>query len=234
MFPDRAEAGRVLGAQIAALVAGPAVVAAIPRGGVAVAAPIAERLGVPLTVVYARKLCVPLAPEFAVGAVDEDGHPLVDLEAVEALGLDARDLAAAQGRAAREIGRQMARYRMPPLARVIRPGMDVVLVDDGLATGLTMRAAAAFVRRHGAERVIVAVPCASGPAADWFRDDADRLVCPIVDEAFVSVAQYYDDFAPLGDDAVVKLLEGFRDPPERAPDLAAPSAGGRVPKGEPW
>jgi len=225
MFPDRREAGRALAGQIAALVSGRAVVAGIPRGGVVVAAPIAERLGAPLTAVLARKLCVPLAPEFAVGAVDEDGHALIDAEAVAALGIEARDLTAAQGRAAREIGRQMARYGAPHLGALVGPDTDVVLVDDGLATGLTMRAALAFVRRHGAKRAIVAAPCASGPAADYFRLHADRFFCPIVDESFLAVGKYYEDFGAVDDDAVVKLLEEGRraaHPPEYVTSPGSP------------
>lgn len=210
MFPDRAEAGRLLGAEIAAFVTGPAVVAGIPRGGVLVAAPIAERLHAPLTVIHARKLCVPLAPEFAVGAVDEDGHLVIDVEAVGTLRVDGRELAVAQERAVREIERQRAVFPAPALPPLLAAA-EVVLVDDGLATGLTMKAALGFVRRRGARRVIVAAPCASGAAADWFREAADGFVCPIVDEGFVAVARYYQDFSPVSEDAVRHaLVEGRR------------------------
>jgi putative phosphoribosyl transferase len=205
MFHDRTAAGRSLAIELAGIVSGPSVVAAVPRGGVAVALPIAEELGAPLTVVHVRKLTAPLAPEYAVGAMDEDGHPIVAAAAAAALGLGPAEIAEAQARAARKIGQSMARYRARPLAPLLR-GVTVVLVDDGLATGLTMQAALAYSRRHGAGRVVVAAPCASGPAAERLQRDADHFVCPIVDEGFAAVSEYYADFTPVTDDAVATML----------------------------
>jgi predicted phosphoribosyltransferase len=100
----------------------------------------------------------------------------------------------------------MELYRVPPLAHYL-PGSSVVLVDDGLATGLTMQAAVAYARRHGVTDLTVAVPCAAAPAAERFRRDADRFVSLTVDENFVAVGQYYVDFSPVGDDEVVAMLE---------------------------
>jgi putative phosphoribosyl transferase len=196
----------LLAAELRRLVSGPAVVAAIPRGGVSVAVPIVERLAVPLTVVYARKLTAPLAPELAFGAIDEDGHAIVDAATASMLGLAPEDVEAAKKRVAAEIERRMKLYRVPPLGRYL-PGATVVLVDDGLATGLTMRAAVAYARRHSAREVIVAVPCASARAVDEFGHQADRLVALIVDEAFLAVGAYYVDFSPVSDQAVLAILE---------------------------
>jgi predicted phosphoribosyltransferase len=215
-FRDRAAAGRLLADALVPLVKPPCVVAAIPRGGVAVALPIVERLAVPLTVVYARKLTAPVAPELAFGALDEDGQMIVEDSIVAMLALSARDVESAQTRVAAEIARRMALYRVPPLARFL-PGAGVVLVDDGLATGLTMRAALAYARRHGAREVTVTVPCASARAADRFRGEADCVVSLVTDEDFMAVGAYYEDFSPVPDADVVALLERAQRVPTPAP-----------------
>jgi predicted phosphoribosyltransferase len=205
MFRDRSDAGRKLAAALAPVVRAPAVVAGIPRGGVAVALPIVERLRVPLTVVYARKLTSELAPELAVGALDEDGEVIVDPRTVAVLGIDTAELGAAKARVAAEIRRRMDLYRVPPLSRYL-PGAAVVLVDDGLATGLTMRAALAYARRRGAREVTVAVACASEEAAERFRREADRFVSLVVDPHFQAVGAYYQDFSPVTDEEVLAML----------------------------
>ena len=215
VFQDRAEAGRALAAELAPLISGPCVVAAIPRGGVAVALPIVERLRVPLTVAYARKLTAPFAPEFAFGALDEDGQMVLDPESVACLGLGPDEVEKAKARVWGEIQRRMTLYRVPPLAHHL-PGAVVVLVDDGLATGLTMRAALEYARRHGAREITVAVPCAATEAAERFRRAADRFVSLIVDDAFTAVGTYYEDFSPVTDEDVVAMLA-------RAQQLASPA-----------
>jgi predicted phosphoribosyltransferase len=177
------------------------VVAAIPRGGVAVALPIVERLRVPLTVAYARKLTAPFAPEFAFGALDEDAQTVLDPGAVASLGLGPEEMEQAKARVWAEIQRRMTLYRVPPLAHHL-PGAAVVLVDDGLATGLTMRAALEYARRHGAREITVAVPCAATGVAERFRRAADRFVSLIVDDAFTAVGTYYEDFSPVTDEDV--------------------------------
>jgi putative phosphoribosyl transferase len=208
-FRDREEAGRLLAAELARIVQAPAVVAAIPRGGVAVAMPIVEQLHLPLAVVYARKLISHAAPELAFGALDEDGEVIVDAKTVAMLGLSAADTDAAKARVGAEIRRRMALYRVPALAHR-PPGASVVLVDDGLATGLTMRAAVAYARRHGAREVIVAVPCASASAAQRLAEEADRVIALVVDEAFLAVGAYYLDFSPVPDRDVLTMLDRAR------------------------
>lgn len=205
IFTDRADAGRQLADQLEAVVRRPCVVAAVPRGGVAVALPISERLAAPLTVSYARKLTDPSAPELAFGSLAEDGEAIVDRATVAALGLRPADVEWAKGRVAAEIQRRIRLYRVPPLARFL-PAATVVLVDDGFATGLTMQAAIAYARRHGAGEVVVAAPCASATAARMLRALADDVVCLVVDEAFEAVGQYYVDFMPVRDDQVVAML----------------------------
>jgi putative phosphoribosyl transferase len=221
-YRDRAEAGRLLAAAVAERVRGRVVVGAIPRGGIVVGLQVAERLNAPLAVVHAAKLTVPLAPELAVGAVDEEGHAVLDPTVLAGLRVAQGELAQAQARAAREIGQRMARYRLEPLARFL-PVPTLVLVDDGLATGLTMQAALAYARRHGLEQVLVAAPCASSAAAEALRAVADELVCPVVDEDFGAVSEYYLDFSPV-DDAEVTVLLAERHQGE--PHVARAGGGG--------
>jgi predicted phosphoribosyltransferase len=154
---------------------------------------------------YARKLSDPRAPELAFGSVAEDGEAILDHSTVAELGLRPADIEWAKGRVAAEIQRRIRFYRVPPLARFL-PGATVVLVDDGLATGLTMRAAIAYARRHGARRVVVAAPCASASTARMLSAIADDVVCLVVDDAFEAVGQYYADFMPVRDDEVVTML----------------------------
>lgn len=209
-FRDRAEAGQKLVDALAPVLKSPCVVAAIPRGGVSVALPIVERFGLPLTVVYARKLTAPMAPEFAFGAIDEDGHTIVESRAVAMLGLQLADVEQAKARVSGEIKRRMATYGVPALGHYL-PGAAVVLVDDGLATGLTMRAALQYARRHGASEITVAVPCASTQAANEFGRAADHFVCLTVDEEFMAVGQYYRDFSTVSDDDVIRMLARARE-----------------------
>jgi putative phosphoribosyl transferase len=205
VFQDRVHGGRALAAALAPLVAPPCVVAGIPRGGVVVALVIADRLHAPLTLAYARKLTAPVAPELAFGAMDEDGEVILDPATIRFLGLTPAEIDAARVSVGREIQRRMTLYGVPPLTAFL-PGSSVVLVDDGLATGLTMRAAVDYARRHGAREVIVAAPCASQAAATCFQREADRFVSLIVDEEFQAVGQYYLDFSPVPDEAVIRML----------------------------
>jgi putative phosphoribosyl transferase len=205
VFKNRSEAGRALATAVETIMARPFIVAALPRGGVEVALPVAERLAVPLAVSYARKLTAPRAPELAFGALDEDGRTIIEASTVAMLELSPLEVEQATARVDADIQRRMARYRIPPLARSLR-GAGVILVDDGLATGLTMQAAVAYARRHGAREVAVAVPCASAQAARRLRQAVDQFVSLVVDEEFTVVANYYDDFSPVRDEDVLAML----------------------------
>jgi putative phosphoribosyl transferase len=204
-FQDRTAAGERLAARLQTLLARPSVIAAIPRGGVAVALPIVERLKRPLAIVHACKLTTAAAPEVAFGALDEDGRATIDSAAVARLQVGADDIASITARVEAEMRRRAVLYKARPLAEYL-PGPDVVLVDDGLATGLTMRAAVHYVRRLGAREVTVAVPCASEAAAARFRDDADRFVSLIVGDVLGAVGGYYADFAKLTDEQVCAMI----------------------------
>jgi putative phosphoribosyl transferase len=205
IFKDRTAAGQQLAERLLSLLARPFVIAAIPRGGIAVALPIVERLQRPLAIVHACKLTAPAAPQPAFGALDEDGQAVVDRKTVAHLKLGPEDLASIEARVKAEIRRRIALYKARPLAEYL-PGPDVILVDDGLATGLTMHAAVAYARRHGAREVTVAVPCASEEAAARFQTEADRFVSLIVGDAFGAVRGYYADFAALTDEDVSVML----------------------------
>jgi predicted phosphoribosyltransferase len=204
-FIDRADAGRRLAQALTPTLKPPCVVAGIPRGGVAVALPIVERFHFPLTVVYARKLTTPMVPELAFGAIDEDGQAIVDAKSVAMLDLSSADIEQAKQRVSKEIRRRMETYRVPGLGPYL-PDMAVALVDDGLATGLTMRAALQYARRRGAREIIVAVPCASTVAAREFEHTADRFVSLLVDPNFSAVGEYYRDFSPVSDAQVIAML----------------------------
>jgi predicted phosphoribosyltransferase len=205
VFLDREEAGRLLAERLTSIVSRPCVVAAIPRGGLVVGLPIAERLEAPLTLAPTRKLTVPSSPEFAFGAVDADGEAIVDEVSVAELRLDPEEIEEAKVRVKDEIDHRSQRYGAPPLIDYM-PESDVVLVDDGLATGLTMQSALAYARRHGAHRVTVAAPCASDTAAQRFQRDADAFVSLIIDPDFLAVGAYYLDFREISDEEVAEIL----------------------------
>lgn len=225
-YQDRQEAGVTLAAAVARTVHGRCVVAAIPRGGIVVAAPVAARLAAPLTMAYARKIALPLAPEFAIGALDEDGEAIFENAWPRWPRGGDEDVTVARARAAAEIARQRDRYDAPALAP-LAGGATVVLVDDGLATGLTMRAAVAYARRHGAAHVTVAVPCASEDAAERLTREADRFICPSVDPEFAAVGSYYRVFGPVSDEEVLATLALAR-ARMTAPAGSTPPAPGRA------
>ena len=205
-FQDRTEAGRLLAERLAASsLPSPLVVAGIPRGGVIVAQPVAARLGAPLAVVHARKLTLDPASGMALGAVGEDDEVFINSAVAPSLNLNPGVLDAALARARAGIRRQREIYRARPIAEFL-PGHTVVLVDDGLSTGLTMRAAVAYVRRLGVEAVYVATPCASSGAARRFRDEADGFVSLVVDPWFVAVRSYYNWYPSISDQEVAAVL----------------------------
>jgi putative phosphoribosyl transferase len=207
-YIDRADAGRVLGEAVRA--AGPfdrPVVLALPRGGVPVAVEVAAALLAPLAVIVVRKIGAPGHPELAIGALARVGSQISTYRnptTAAAVGIDDRAFAEAAARARVELERRgdaFATVEAPPLA-----GTDVVLVDDGLATGSTMLAAVAAVRSSRPARVVVAVPVAPASAVSALRRVADAVVCPRVPAHFVAVGLAYGDFDQLSDDDVRAAL----------------------------
>jgi predicted phosphoribosyltransferase len=217
-FSHREDAGHVLARMLAGVAAPPLVVLGVPRGGVQVALPVALRLNAPLGIAFARKVTAPDVPELAFGAVDEDGELIVDHVTRRALGMTAEAVQRARWAAFAELERQRREYAAPSF-RAHLPRSAVIVVDDGLATGLTVRATVAWLRRHSTRQVIVAAPCASGAAATWLVREADRLICPVIERRFEAVSPYYDAFPEVSDAEVLECLARVR---AVTPDAGAP------------
>lgn len=206
-FADRVEAGRRLAGRLEHLRDRHPVVVGLPRGGVPVAAEVAHALGAPLDVILVRKLGVPFQPELAMGAVGEDGVTVLNQEVLAAVGVSGRELAATEAREREELERRARAYR-GGRARVPLRDRTVIVVDDGIATGSTARAACQVARAAGADHVVLAVPVAPVGWAVRLAADADELVAVETPEAFFAVGQFYADFAPTTDAQVVACLGG--------------------------
>jgi putative phosphoribosyl transferase len=205
-YRDRAHAGALLAGHLGSY-AGRAdvVVLGLPRGGVPVAAEVARALRAPLDVFCVRKLGVPGDEELAMGAIATGGVVVVNEQVVSELGVPEGMLADVTAAEREELERRDRAYRgdRPP-ARLA--GRTVVVVDDGLATGATMRAAVRAVRAVGPSRVVVAVPVAAAETCRSLEADADEVVCPLAPEGFRSVGGWYEDFSTTSDDEVRRCL----------------------------
>jgi len=206
-FADRHDAGRRLAERLRALATDEPVVLGLPRGGVPVAVEVARALAAPLDVILVRKLGVPSRPELAMGAIGEDGVRVVDATLVERLGISERALARVEARERTELERRARRYRGERTPIPIT-GRDVVIVDDGLATGATARAAILVARARAARRVVVAVPVAPPETVVALSDQADEVISLETPSTMVAVGAAYVDFSPTSDEEVVALLEG--------------------------
>jgi len=205
VFADRTDAGRRLAVLLEPLRQARPVVVGMARGGVPVAHEVAAILGAPLDVVVVRKLGHPGQPELGLGALGEDDVRVVNEALVERLGVPADVIAEVAGRESVELGRRLLLYRgdRPP---VNVTGRTVVVVDDGLATGFTARAAVEVVRRRGAAGVIVAVPVGSPDAVASLGAVADDVVCLETVGRFFGISEWYRDFTQVSDDEVARLL----------------------------
>jgi putative phosphoribosyl transferase len=205
-YRDREDAGRRLAAALDAYRNRPDVeVFAIPRGGVPVAYEVAKRLSAPLDVVVVRKLGLPFQPELAMGAVASGGVRVLNQDVID-LGVPARMIDAVANKELIELERRERAYRGHS------PALDprdhtVIVVDDGLATGSSMRAAIASVRARGAASIVVAVPVGAQSTCDAIAREADLLVCPLRLEKFQAVGEWFEDFSQTTDEEVRQLLE---------------------------
>jgi putative phosphoribosyl transferase len=204
-FRDRADAGRQLARQLEHLRGEPVVVLGLPRGGVPVAAEVAVALDAPLDVILVRKLGVPFQPELGMGAIGEDGVRVLNEDVVRAARVRDDEIAAVEADERVELERRAERFR-GGRARVPLAGRIAVVVDDGIATGSTARAACEVARAQGAARVVLAVPVAPPGWDTRLADVADELVALATPEHFFAVGQYYDRFGQTTDDEVVASL----------------------------
>jgi putative phosphoribosyl transferase len=217
-FADRREAGIALGAAVAHLGLADPVVLALPRGGVPVAAEVARAVNAPLDLLLVRKIGAPFEPELAVAAVVDaaDDDLVIDEVLLREFGLRVADI---QARAVEEragIVRRRALY-LGGRARVPLAGRDVVLVDDGIATGTTVRAALKGLRRGRPASIVLAVPLAPHDTVVALRSEVDRLVCLRQPEPFRAVGAHYLDFHQVSDDEVIALLDAANERGQTSP-----------------
>jgi putative phosphoribosyl transferase len=210
-FRDRREAGRQLAGRLGAYRGDQVLVLGLPRGGVEVAYEVARALNAPLDVVVARKIGAPFQPELGVGAIAEDGPPVFDERALQALQLSFEDLAPLIARERAELRRRVQRYRQGRAAPQV-PDRTVLLVDDGLATGVTARAALRSLARRQPHRLVLAAPVCAPETVRQLREDADDVVCVVRPERFAAVGLWYEDFRQTSDETVLELLKRARKP----------------------
>ncbi|GAA1115449.1 phosphoribosyltransferase family protein [Nocardiopsis composta] len=204
-FTDRAEAGRGLAERVRPFAVTDPVVLALPRGGAPVGAELAHRLGIPLDVLLVRKIGLPGHPEFGVGAIAEDGHACLDHAALARHHVSPSALTSTVEAEREELRRRLQVYRGGRPGPVLT-GRDVIVVDDGAATGGTARAALRMVRRRRPARLVLAVPVASPSALQALRTEADETVVLSAPENFQAVGEWYRDFEQLTDSEVTALL----------------------------
>jgi predicted phosphoribosyltransferase len=206
MFRERREAGRLL-AELLAEYSGrhDVIVLALPRGGVPVGYEVARKLGAPLDVFVVRKLGLPSQPELAIGAIASGGVRVLNRELVEGLGIPEEVIDQVARREQEELRRRERLFRgerPPPDLR----GKTVILVDDGLATGSTMRSAVRAIKQQSPAQVIVAVPVAARSTCEELQDVVDKVVCAVTPFPFFAVGQWYADFRETSDEEVRELL----------------------------
>lgn len=204
-FTDRTDAGRQLAARLTGLKGQDLVVLGLPRGGVPVAAEVADALGAPLDICLVRKLGVPYQPELAMGAIGEGGVRVLNEHVITQTGVSDRDLAATEARERAVLEERMRRYRGDRAPADIT-GRTAVVVDDGFATGATALAACQVVRARGAARIVLAVPVAPSGWSDRVARVADETYCVHEPADFYAIGQFYRDFAQTADEEVVAAL----------------------------
>ena len=209
MFNDRTEAGEKLADRLAQMTLQDPVVLALPRGGVPVAAPVARRLGAPLDLLMVRKIAMPGAPELAAGAVVEGGAPVFNDAMLRAMRLSEADFAGEIAEKRAEIAARQARLR-DGAARVPVAGRDAIVVDDGIATGATVRAALNALRTRDPARILLAVPVAPPDTLADLGALAEEVICLHAPDPFRAVSLHYRHFDQTDDETVAALLKAAR------------------------
>lgn len=210
-YRDRHEAGRILASRFPRRIrfAGDSVILALPRGGVPVGFEIARALEAPLDVLIVRKLGAPETPEMAIGAIASGGHELLNHALIAELGIPGHVVADVARIERMELQRREALYRAER-PRIEVEGRRAILVDDGLATGFTMRAAIAAVRRRGAAQIVVAAPVGARDTCYELGAEVDELICPLQPEPFHAVGLWYEKFSQTTDEGVQECLAAAR------------------------
>lgn len=223
LFRDRPDAAHVLAQELQDYRGQHPLILAIPRGAVPMGEAIAHALHGTLDVVLVHKLGVPFNPEFAMGAIAEDGHAWLSDVALD-YGIDPEDIAHEKAAQMETLRRRRARYT-PARSPVDPAGRLVIIVDDGLATGATMVAALHAVRSRHPSSLICAVPVAARDSMEKVEQLADKVVCPHVRDDFAAVGQFYDVFEQVDDDDVVRILERAQTDEDVSDDSPRPHAG---------
>jgi putative phosphoribosyl transferase len=208
-FSNRIEAGKRLAAALKPITFQEGVVLAIPRGGVVVGYEVAEALNLSLDVIIPRKIGAPDNPELAVGAVTEDGTLFLDDRLIKYLGITQEYIEKESERQRLEILRRMKLYRQD-LPYPNLKNRDVIVVDDGIATGLTMKAALASVKKRGAICLTVAIPVGPSSTIKSLKQLTNRVVCLFTPESFSAIGEFYRDFNQTSDEEVIELLQKNR------------------------
>ena len=211
MFRNRQHAGELLTGQLGRYRGQPeTVLLALPRGGVPVAAVLARELILPLEVLPVHKLGAPRQPELAIGAVAGDDLVVLDHDAIASMGISLGEMDSAIARERAELVRRGQAYRGERAPLALR-GQTVILVDDGLATGYTMLAAARFVRGQEPARIVIAVPVAPRETLEILRAEVDELFCAEVPRRMIAIGLFYGDFSQVSDEQVREALGNARD-----------------------
>ncbi len=208
-FANRRDAGRQLGAQLLPLAGERPLVIGLPRGGVPVADEVAMLLGAPLEILVVRKLGAPHNPEYGIGAIAEGGTRVFDREASALLEMDSGELAGVVERETAELRRRVEAYRGDREPHSPR-NRTVIVVDDGVATGVTDTAALREIRRSRPRRLLLAVPVCPPDSLARLREEADEVVCLLVPPRLQGVGQWYEDFGQVADAEVVEVLARAR------------------------
>jgi putative phosphoribosyl transferase len=217
LFRDRADAGRRLAEALARYRDEQPIVLALPRGGVPVAAEVACAIGAPLDLILVRKIGVPSHPELAMGAAVDGADPLVvrNEDVIRVARISEAEFAAVRDRELAEIKRRRLRY-LGERSHADLTGHVVIVIDDGIATGATTRAALRFVRRQKPRRLILAIPVAPTSTLEELSGEADEILCLEHYEAFGAVGAYYADFGQVSDEDVARILAGLSAEPSAA------------------
>ena len=209
-FKDRSDAGRKLAAALAGYESQQPVILALPRGGVPVAAEVAARLHAPLDLILVRKIGVPAQPEFAMGAVVDGGSPIVvrNEDVIRLAGIDETDFKKVCDSELAEIERRRLRY-LGSRERAEITGHTAIVIDDGIATGATMRAALRATRTRNPRKLVLAVPVAPSESIVAMREEAEEVICLEDHEFFGAIGFYYRDFRQVSDEEVIEMLKRF-------------------------